>query len=46
MTTTQTAAKNLAEMLAAKVNEAKANGATEAEAIAAVRSLWLEAVAK
>lgn len=31
-------------MLADKVREAKANGATEEQAIAAVRALWLEAI--
>ncbi len=42
MTNAATATKNLAEMLTAKVAEAIANGATEAQAIAAVRLLWLE----
>lgn len=43
MTTTQnTAAQNLAEMLAGKVRQAIANGATEDQAIAAVRQLWLD----
>jgi hypothetical protein len=31
-------------MLRGKVREAMANGATEDEAIAAVRALWLEAL--
>lgn len=41
--TTKTEARNaLVDMLAGKVRQAQANGATEDEAIAAVRSLWIE----
>jgi hypothetical protein len=42
--TTGNATQALAAMLAGKVREAMANGATEDEAIAAVRALWLEAI--
>lgn len=42
MTKTETAAKNLAGMLSTKVAQATANGATEDQAIEAVRALWLE----
>lgn len=38
------AAAALEEMLYAKVRQAMANGATEDQAVAAVRSLWLEAI--
>lgn len=45
MTTTQTAAsKNLSEMFARKYAEARANGATDEQAIKACRLLWLEAL--
>jgi hypothetical protein len=40
-TTQQQAISNLAEMLASKVNTAMDNGATEDEAIVAVRGLWV-----
>lgn len=47
MTDTQTnATKALAAMLERKYNEARDNGATDAQAIGAVRSLWLEAIGK
>lgn len=42
MTKTEIATKNLAAMLAGKVRQAMANGATEDEALAAVRSLVTE----
>lgn len=38
------AANDLAAMLADKVQQAQANGATLEQAIAAVRALWLQAV--
>jgi len=40
------ALNDLGAMLADKVAQAQANGATLDEAIAVVRNLWLEAVAK
>jgi hypothetical protein len=43
-TSERNATQALADMLRGKVREAMANGATEDEAIAAVRALWLEAV--
>jgi hypothetical protein len=43
-TSAPSATQALANMLRGKVREAMANGATEDEAIAAVRALWLEAL--
>jgi hypothetical protein len=44
--TTNVATEALVATLTRKVSQVQANGATEDQAVAAVRSLWLEAVGR